>query len=238
MSKPRRIRLYIDDIIKLNHTIYLNHEHKNYLLNVMRCKDGDEIKVFNQNYGEWNAVINKQENCLIPKIKLRDTQLFLKHKIVLAFAPTKKYGEFVIEKATEMGVDCIIPIRTERSIVDKINYIRYRKTIIEALEQCGRIDLPKITDMIDLKDLKDTIHLLYNQDNISFIVCDLQDKLFNLNKTQSSIICIIIGPEGGFALQDYKIFEQIPVEYLKLSNNILRAETASIASIAIIQNLL
>jgi len=229
--------LYINDVIKLNHKIYLSYEHKNYLINVMRCKDGEEIKIFNQNDGEWSGIVNKQENCLVPKIKLRDYNL-PKQQIILAFAPTKKYGEFVIEKATEMGINCIIPIRTERSIVDKINAIKYKKATIEASEQSGRIDLPQLTDMIDLINLKDTINLLYNQSDIAFIVCDLKYNTVDLTITQNKIICIIIGPEGGFAAQDYKTFEKISVSYLRLGENILRAETASIASIAIIQNLL
>lgn len=238
MSKNRKIRLYIEGVIKLNHQLYLNQEQKNYLLNVMRCSDGHEIKVFNQNDGEWIGMINKKDHCIIPIKKLRDVRLIDKPIIVFAFAPTKKYGEFVVEKATEMGVNCIIPIRTERSIVDKINYIRYRKAVIEAVEQCERIDVPQLTEMIDLKNLKQEINLIYNEEEVLFIICDLKGVSLNCHYDQNKIICIIVGPEGGFGMRDYEIFDQLSVKYLKLGDNILRAETASIASIAIIQTLL
>ena len=240
MSKSRKIRLYIEDEIKLNCPIYIDHQQKNYLLNVMRCKDGNEIKVFNQSYGEWAGVIRFIKNPhVIPVVKLRDAIFESNQTIVFAFAPTKKYGEFVVEKATEMGVNAIIPIRTERSIVDKINYIRYRKAMIEAVEQCERVDLPKLTEIIDLKNLKRQIYALYGETEILFIVCDLARAPVDFNCNQSKkIICIIIGPEGGFGSGDYEVFDKLSVKYLKLGDNILRAETASIASIAIIKSIL
>jgi 16S rRNA (uracil1498-N3)-methyltransferase len=238
MSKSRKIRLYIEDTIELNCPIYLDQHQKNYLLNVMRCKDGEEIKVFNESSGEWIGVISVIKPSVTPVIKLRDAVLESNHKIVFAFAPTKKYGEFAVEKATEMGVSAIIPLKTHRSIVDKINCIRYRKAMIEAAEQCKRVDLPKLTEIIDLRNLKRQIHALYGEEEVLFIVCDLARAPVNFNCNQTKIICIIVGPEGGFGSADYEVFDQLSVKYLKLGENVLRAETASIASIAIIKSLL
>ena len=237
MSKQRKIRLYIEGSIEVNTPIYISQEQKNYLIKVMRCRLNEEIKIFNELYGEWIGVIN---NFYIdPIIKIRETQLEPEQKIVLCFAPTKKYGEFAVEKATEMGVSCIIPIKTERSIVDKINLNKYKKAIVEAVEQCGRIDLPQITDLINLKDLKKYIVEIYSEEEPLFILCDIDKEINDLKQLKDKkIICIIIGPEGGFGEKDYLIFDELSVSYLNLGVNVLRAETASIASVAVINNLI
>ncbi len=236
LGKNRRIRLYIDCEITTK-PISVNCEQENYLFNVMRCKDGDKIKIFNETSGEWIATItsDKKNHYLLPIERIRDgISSKVGKKIILAFAPTKKYGEFVVEKASEMGVDHIIPIRCGRSIVDKINKDRYRKAIIEAAEQCGRLDLPKLSHMVDLVDLKTTVENAYQGKKILFVLCDIAGETIDLKQSIETcdVISVIIGPEGGFNEEDYKIFGSLPIVCLKLNDNVLRAETASIASLA------
>lgn len=238
LGKNRKIRLYIDCEIDRK-TIEINSEQSNYLFNVMRCKDGDKIRIFNESSGEWIATINsgKKNKYLVPIEKTRDVVSDkVGKKIILAFAPTKKYGEFVIEKASEMGVNHIIPIRCSRSVVDKINEGRYKKAIIEASEQCGRLDLPKLSQMVDLANLKLEIEKYYEAKKILFILCDISEGLVNLKKAIETydVISVIIGPEGGFNEEDYKVFNKLPLVCLRLNNNILRAETAAIAALATI----
>lgn len=237
MSRQRRIRLYIEGSIEVKTPIYLDQEQKNYLLKVMRCRVGEEIKIFNQLYGEWIGMINNLY--ITPISKIREPEPEPEQKIVLCFAPTKKYGEFSVEKATEAGVHCIIPIKTERSIVDKINLSRYKKAMLEAAEQCGRVDLPKLTDLIDLKNLKKHIIEMYSEEEPLFIVCDINKGINDFKKLKDiRIICIIVGPEGGFGEKDYIIFNELSVSYLGLGDNVLRAETASITSVAVIKHLI
>ncbi len=235
MSKNRKIRLYIDFDIKQDNLIDLNNDQNHYISNVMRCKNGDVIKIFNEACGEWNGIIVAKDNRVkvMTKCLIRTYQP-KRDKIVLAFSPTKKYGEFSVEKATEMGVNHIIPIKCERSVVDKINYNRYSKAIIEAAEQCGRIDLPKLSDMIKVYDLKKHLNSLYPNEQVQFLLCDLGKSPLDV-ANDSYIQCIIVGPEGGFDQEDYKFFNQINFQNLNLGEIVLRAETACIASIATVK---
>ncbi len=238
LGKNRKIRLYIDCEIDRK-AIEINSEQSNYLFNVMRCKDGDKIRIFNESNGEWIATINsdKKNKYLVPIEKTRDVvNDKVGKKIILGFSPTKKYGEFVVEKASEMGVNHIIPIRCSRSVVDKINNDRYKKAIIEASEQCGRLDLPKLSQMIDLANLKLEIEKNYEGKKVLFILCDISEGVFDLKKEidRYDVISVIIGPEGGFNEEDYKVFNKLPLVCLRLNDNVLRAETAAIAAIAIV----
>lgn len=234
MSKERRIRIYLDEILVKDREVSLSRDHSHYLLNVMRCREGEKIRVFNQEYGEWDGVVEfKGRNLVVRPHSLIKNYEPRNKTIILAFAPTKKYGEFSVEKATEMGVDCIIPIKCERSVVNKINYDRYKKAAVEAAEQCGRIDLPKISDMVRVYDLKDKVQEIYQDEEVQFMLCDIggeSNKLAN-----GKVICIIVGPEGGFGNEDYKVFNQLEVNKLNLGDLVLRAETACVAAVATVK---
>ena len=99
--------------------------------------------------------------------------------------------------------------------------------------------MPQITDLINLKDLKKYIVEIYSEEEPLFILCDIDKEINDLKQLKDKkIICIIIGPEGGFGEKDYLIFDELSVSYLNLGVNVLRAETASIASVAVINNLI
>ena len=151
-------------------------------------------------------------------------------EIWLAFTPIKlNYLNFMIQKATELGVTKFIPILTERTVVRDLNSERLNKVIIEASEQSNRIKLPKLEKLVKFKDFIK----LYKDTNIVFGDLNSSNDQIKINK--DSPVCILIGPEGDFSENERKeILDLKNVKSLKINKNILRAETAAISIISII----
>lgn len=237
----RNIRLYVQDEVQQNCKIQLSMEQSHYLLNVMRCTNDSQIKVFNEKHGEWIAIVeNYKKHCYVTPIN----QLQVLHSnhsksLILCFAPTKKHSEFVIEKATEMSVNGIMPIICDRSIVKNVNTERYRKIIIEAIEQSQQISLPHLFDITHLKNVFKNIHEKYKNRSQVFVICDVNSNSYvtpsKLNLTQYEIITLIIGPEGGLSEQDRQVIQEHfqEVIYLKIGSSVMRAETATITAVAL-----
>ena len=139
------VRLFFAKSLSLNLSSKLNKSQSHYLAKVMRAKVGESFSLFNQS-GEWEAKINEilkgiVEFTVLKKLREKDNE----KNIWLAFAPIKSnFFNFMIQKATELGVTKFVPIITDRTIVRKINYERIEKIIIEASEQSNRIKVPKI----------------------------------------------------------------------------------------------
>ena len=195
----------------------------------MRINIGNNFSLFNQN-GEWEARITKitkgiVEFIIIKKIRSKDND----KEIWLAFAPIKiNYLNFIIQKATELGVSKFTPILTERTIVRKINEKRLNKIIIEASEQSNRLKVPKLQELVKLENF-----LKFNQ-KTNIVFGDLNTDNNKLNIKNSEPICILIGPEGDFTINEReKILKLKNIIPLKINNNILRAETAAISMISI-----
>lgn len=240
MNKIRKIRLYVD--FNKQEKILLNQEQSHYLLNVMRCKDGEKIHIFNQDMGEWVAdvQISKRDLYVMPISIQREPQARNSKRVVLCFAPTKKYGEFVVEKATEMSVDAIMPIMSDRSVVNKINKDRYQKAIIEASEQCGAIFLPHLFCMTKISHIQKQIISKYEEFNHMYVVLHTEQletiSINQLEVPENTVLSIIIGPEGGFSesdINDLKRSITSNLIFVKLGSSIMRAETASVAAIAL-----
>jgi len=224
------IRLYFLENLYLNLIDKLNKPQSHYVIKVMRLKVGDNISLFNSG-GEWEAkIINVLKNIVEFKIikqlrsKKNDKQLWL------AFSPIKSnYFNFMIQKATELGVTKFIPIIFDRSVVRKINKERLEKIVIEAAEQSNRIDIPSIENAQNLKSF------LKNKVNLIFADLNSDNKKIDLKKLNKNPICLIIGPEGDFSEKER---EQIllfdGVQPLKINDHILRSETAVISALSII----
>ena len=228
------VRLFFAKSLSLNLSSKLNKSQSHYLAKVMRAKVGESFSLFNQS-GEWEAKINEilkgiVEFTVLKKLREKDNE----KNIWLAFAPIKSnFFNFMIQKATELGVTKFVPIITDRTIVRKINYERIEKIIIEASEQSNRIKVPKIEKTQNLN-----LFLENNNNKINIIFGDLNTENQNLDpkiKNEDKPICIIIGPEGDFTESErYQILNFNGVQSLKINNNILRAETAAISAISII----
>ena len=224
------IRLFFKESLSLNFNSSLDKPQSYYLLKVMRMNEGQSFSLFNHG-GEWEAKIksiNKGiiEFLIVKKLRSANTE----KEIWLAFAPIKfNYLNLMIQKGTEIGVTKFIPILTERTIVRKINEKRINKIIVEASEQSNRIKVPSLDKLIKFDNFLDL-----NQ-KVNIIFGDLNTKNKKIEIKNKDPICILIGPEGDFSVNERKkILELKNILPVKINNNILRSETAAISLISII----
>ena len=213
---------------KLNSNLDKSQSH--YISKVMRIKEGDSFSLVNDS-GEWEAKINEIKKGIVNFVivkKLKNSEN--NSEIWLAFTPIKlNYLNFMIQKATELGVTKFIPILSERTMVRDLNSERLNKVIIEASEQSNRIKLPKLEKLVKFKDFIK----LYKDTDIVFGDLNSSNDQIKINK--DSPVCILIGPEGDFSENERKeILDLKNVKSLKINKNILRAETAAISIISII----
>ena len=224
------IRLFYKENLSDNLNSNLDKSQSHYISKVMRIKEGESFSLFNDS-GEWEAKINEIKKGIVNFIivkKLKNSEN--NSEIWLAFTPIKlNYLNFMIQKATELGVTKFIPILSERTMVRDLNSERLNKVIIEASEQSNRIKLPKLEKLVKFKDFIK----LYKDTDIVFGDLNSSNDQIKINK--DSPVCILIGPEGDFSENERKeILELKNVKSLKINKNILRAETAAISIISII----
>ena len=146
------IRLFFSNLLSDNMTDKLDKLQSHYLTKVMRAKENDSFSLFNKE-GEWEAIILSVSNNIVEfkttkQLRLKDN----KRELWLAFSPIKSnYQNFMIQKATELGVTKFLPIIFDRTVVRKININRMKKIIIEASEQSNRLNIPSIEEAQNLK---------------------------------------------------------------------------------------
>jgi 16S rRNA (uracil1498-N3)-methyltransferase len=197
----------------------------------MRIKEKEVFSIFNQN-GEWQAKVLKiskgvVEFKIVKQLKKKESS----KELWLAFSPIKSnYQNFMIQKATELGVTKFLPIIFDRTVVRKINNERLEKIVIEASEQSNRLNVPKIEKAQNLKNF-----LNLNSMDLIFTDLNSDNKKIDKSKLTDKPICIIIGPEGDFSeAEREQILSFKGVQPLKINENILRSETAVISAISII----
>ena len=225
------IRLYHPNSIVENTTKLLSKEHGHYVANVMRLKIGSCINFFNKD-GEWEAkVLGIFKNIVEFKIIKQLRQKEITKELWLAFSPIKSnYQNFMLQKATELGVTKFFPIIFDRTVVRKINKDRIEKIVIEASEQSNRINVPTIEEAQDLNGF-----LKKNSMNLIFTDLNSNIKKIDKSKFTDKPVCIIIGPEGDFSeTEREKILSFKGVQPIKINENILRSETAVISAISIV----
>ena len=226
------IRLYFSKSLSNNLTDTLDKSQSHYLNKVMRVKENEVFSLFNSS-GEWEAkILNISKGVVEFNITKQLRQKENPKELWLAFSPIKSnYFNFMIQKATELGVTKFIPIIFDRTIVRKINKERLEKVIIEASEQSNRINVPDIEDPKSLDDF-------LNNNKVDLIFTDLnsENTKIDLKKVTDKPTCVIIGPEGDFSEEERaKILKFSGVQPLKINENILRSETAVISAISIIK---
>ena len=225
------IRLFFSNILSANLTDKLDKSQSHYLTKVMRVKENEVFSLFNKE-GEWEAKILGISKSIVEfKTVKQLRQKENTKELWLAFSPIKSnYQNFMIQKATELGVTKFLPIIFDRTVVRKINKERLEKIVIEASEQSSRINVPSIEspqtlDIFLKKNSMDLIFTDLNSDNIKVDKSKLTDKP----------VCIIIGPEGDFSEAERdKILSFKGVQSVKINENILRSETAVISAISIV----
>ena len=225
------IRLFFSNSISIGMTDMLDKSQSHYLNKVMRVKENDVFSLFNKE-GEWEAkILGISKNIVEFKIIKQLRQKEITKELWLAFSPIKSnYQNFMLQKATELGVTKFLPIIFDRTVVRKINKDRIEKIIIEASEQSNRINVPIIEEAQDLNGF-----LKKNLMNLIFTDLNSNIKKIDKSKFTDKPVCIIIGPEGDFSeTEREKILSFKGVQPIKINENILRSETAVISAISIV----
>jgi len=225
------IRLFFSESLSLNLTATLDKSQSHYVSKVMRVKENEVFSLFNGS-GEWEAKILSISKSIVEfNITKQLRQKENPKELWLAFSPIKSnYFNFMIQKATELGVTKFLPIIFDRTIVRKINKKRLKKVIVEATEQSNRINIPEMEEPQSLE-----LFLKNNDMDLIFTDLNTTNTKINLDQLTSSPTCVIIGPEGDFSEKEREqILKFEGVQPIKINQNILRSETAVISAISII----
>jgi len=232
-------RLFIKTELKEKSLIHLSVSNTHYISNVLRIREKQKLSIFNGVQGEWEGVIqnlNKKKGLILIEKQIKKQK---KEKIMnIIYVPIKGHRNYyLIEKITELGVSNIFPIISDHSVIKKYNYKKANACIIAASQQSGRLSIPKIHE---IKDLKSQLSLWNKNDQILF--CDeTERKVFfdDLFKSvpKEKINTMLIGPEGGFSLMEKKFLNSLDYVFaFSLGNRVLRADTAAIYALSLLKN--
>jgi 16S rRNA (uracil1498-N3)-methyltransferase len=234
----RSPRLFIDASLAAGETVELERNQGNYLGNVLRLAAGDTVLVFNGRDGEWQATIagRKRPDSLTIQSRTRPQDRL--PDLAYVFAPLKHARlDYMVQKAVEMGASKLQPVLTRFTQVSRVNSERMRANAIEAAEQCGILSLAEIAEPLPLERYlgqREAERLLVFCDEAA----DVGDPLQALRgeRERAGGIDILIGPEGGFAEEERAILlRQKRTLRLSLGPRVLRADTAGVAALALVQ---
>jgi 16S rRNA (uracil1498-N3)-methyltransferase len=233
-----KLRLYVDTALGEGLPVVPSEQQAHYLIHVMRARKGDRVCLFNGKDGEWLAQLSE--------VSKRHCVLHCERKIAeqagdpdvwLCFAPIKKTpADYLVQKATELGVRVLQPVFTRRTIVTRVNLERMRANMIEAAEQSGRLNIPETREPLSLEKL-----LSSWPTERRLIFCDegggAMPLATALSRESEVPFAILTGPEGGFEPAESDALRHstfvVPVS---LGPRILRADTAALAALAIWQS--
>lgn len=232
-----KIRLFVEDDLGQGREIGLDAGQTHYLANVMRKKVGDVVLVFNGRDGEWLAEITRHGKKAVDlKITSLSRRQVVTPDLELLFAPVKKLRlDFLVQKAAELGVSAIRPVITERTNA-KVNEARMVANVIEAAEQCGRLDVPEIRPQVKLGVLLDEW-----PSERRLVFCDEARDTSGLAEALGQYghkgpWSILIGPEGGFSEAERKLLRDFPEAIpVSLGPRVMRSDTAALAALAVFQ---
>ena len=233
----RTPRLFVDQALTAEATLTLDREPSHYLLHVLRLKPDDVVLIFNGKTGEFLAQITEAGKKGAKLRLIRQTRpQTAQGRIELLFAPLKQARlDYLVQKAVEMGVAKITPVITQHTQVSRLNPDRLFANMIEAAEQCGIIAVPELLPERKLETVLDT----WEQDR-TLIFCNERAEITNplvaLQKPIAGPISLLIGPEGGFSTDERQKISKIQsVIPISLGPRILRADTAVVAALALLQ---
>jgi 16S rRNA (uracil1498-N3)-methyltransferase len=229
-------RLFVESALVAGVSVPCSSEQANYLRNVLRLRDGAEILVFNGQDGEWRAQVaatGKRGCSLSPLVQVRGQEGG--PDIEYLFAPLKRARlDYMVQKATELGVSRLRPVLTERTVAERVNLERMRANVIEAAEQCGILRLPQVLEPLKL------MHVLREWDPLKPLVfCDegaeIRNPIATLDRLQGQGVGLLIGPEGGFSASEREfLLAQSYIVRLSLGPRVMRADTAAVAALGLI----
>lgn len=233
----RSPRLFLDTPLAAAQDVALAPEQAHYLRHVMRLGDGATVLAFNGRDGEWLARMSgsgKRGAALRPEQQIRpQPETF---GPTYAFAPLKQARlDYMVQKAVEMGSSRLSPVLTQFTQVNRMNMDRMRANAIEAAEQCGILALPSIDEPLPFQKW-----LASHPEEKAIVFCDEdsdgKSSLAALQGAHAGDLSVLIGPEGGFSEDERKtLLARKNVIHLSLGPRILRADTAAVAALALVQ---
>ena len=234
----RAPRLFVDAALREGERIALERNQSNYLGNVLRLSAGETILVFNGRDGEWQAQIEGRKRPDGLTIVARTRPQDRLPDIAFVFAPLKHARlDYMVQKAVEMGASRLQPVLTRHTQVSRVNVERMRANVIEAAEQCGILSLADVAAPVALDrflDKRETRRLLVFCDEAADIGNPIEALQQGL--TVADGIDVLIGPEGGFSEEERALLLRQPRTLrLSLGPRILRADTAGVAALALVQ---
>jgi 16S rRNA (uracil1498-N3)-methyltransferase len=234
----RQPRLFVDAALAAGATVALERGQSNYLGNVLRLSAGSTVLVFNGRDGEWRAHLSGRkrldgliiESATRPQDRLPD--------LTYVFAPLKHARlDYMVQKAVEMGAASLQPVITRFTQVARVNGERMRANVVEAAEQCGILSLANVHDPVPIDrflNARDSDRLLVFCDEAAEVADPVQ--ALAGARDDSRGIDLLIGPEGGFAEEERAVLLRQPrITRLALGPRILRADTAAVAALALVQ---
>ena len=231
-------RLFVGDELAPGVELAPSAEALNYLLNVLRMREGAAIHLFNGRDGEFHATLfdvarRSARLRVAQRLRVQPERADLDY----CFAPLKQARlDYMAQKATEMGAGRLVPVITHRTQIRRLNSARLQSNVIEAAEQCGVLAVPEVADAIELPDF---LARLPAQRLLVF--CDERAALANpldalADRTARAGVSVLIGPEGGFDDAERAAIGRLPnVVCLSLGPRVLRADTAAVAALTIVQ---
>jgi 16S rRNA (uracil1498-N3)-methyltransferase len=236
----RAQRLYVTSDLGPDAVVALTRDQVNYLLNVLRLGEGAIVHIFNGRDGEWRARLVRHGR--------RDASLVVERRTRLQaggtdlsyfFAPLKRARlDYMVQKATELGVARLAPVLTRHTVAERVNLDRMRANVIEAAEQCGILRVPVVAEPTTLAQMVEQW-----EPQRCLIFCDedapVQDPVRALEAVEPGPLGVLIGPEGGFAADERTLLLRLPrVVRLALGPRIMRADTAAVAALALVNAVL
>ena len=232
----RSPRLYVEALLEQGAELALNGAQAHYLGTVLRLKSGSPVLVFNGRDGEWSATLTAHRRTAALVLGAKTRGQTAAADLHYLFAPLKAARlDYMVQKAVEMGVSRLQPVLTRHGQVTRVNTERMRANAIEAAEQCGILCLPDVAAPVPFARL-----IAERDARRRLVFCDEEAALTNpvaaLRALPPSPLAVLIGPEGGFAEDERAALLKLPnVVRLSLGPRILRADTAAVAALALVQ---
>ncbi|MQT13492.1 16S rRNA (uracil(1498)-N(3))-methyltransferase [Segnochrobactrum spirostomi] len=233
-------RLFVEAPLEEGARVEATREQANYLLSVLRKQPGDGLLVFNGRDGEWRASVAEasRKTCVL-SVDVQTRAQTPQPDVHLLFAPLKHARlDYMVQKAVEMGAGVLRPVMTRHTQASRVNLERMRANVVEACEQCGVIAVPEVRDTAGLDGVLDRWEAEESGRRIVF--CDETAETTNPMPTLATLgrgpAAVLIGPEGGFSADERERLRRMSlVTAIPLGPRILRADTAAVAALAVVQ---
>ncbi|MGE3643559.1 MAG: 16S rRNA (uracil(1498)-N(3))-methyltransferase [Beijerinckiaceae bacterium] len=237
-----RPRLFLEAALVEGAIVALGREHANYLRNVLRLGDGAEVLAFNGLHGEWLMRLGVEGKKAASLEAIQQTRPQTPPAdLDYVFAPLKHARlDYMVQKATEMGASRLIPAMTRRTQATRVNIERMRANAVEAAEQCGVLSVPEVVEARPLETIlrgwpaERALVFCDEDEPVADPVAALREKLGK--KTPPIALAVLVGPEGGFDPGERQAIKSLPQAVtIALGPRILRADTAAVAALAVVQ---